>query len=64
MTIAALSSARSAAEVLEARQIANFAYNLAKRTARLAEAKNAHDGNNCSSLAMFAAMRRYPFPSK
>ncbi len=40
---AALANARSAAEVLEAREIASFAYDVARRTARLHKAKNAHD---------------------
>ena len=40
---AALANARSAAEVLEAREIASFVYDVAKRTARLHKAKNAHD---------------------
>ena len=40
---AALTNARSAAEVLEARDLASFAYDTAKRAARLAKAKNAHD---------------------
>ena len=40
---AALSNARSAAEVLEAKEIAAFAYDSAKRAARLAKAKGAHD---------------------
>ena len=40
---AALANARSAAEVLEAREIASVAYDVAKRTARLRKAKNAHD---------------------
>lgn len=40
---AALANARSAAEVLEAREIASLAYDVAKRTARLRKAKNAHD---------------------
>lgn len=39
----ALSNARSSAEVLEAKEMASFAYDAAKRTARLAKAKNAHD---------------------
>jgi hypothetical protein len=39
----ALSNARTAAEVLEARDLASFAYDTAKRAARLAKAKNAHD---------------------
>ena len=40
---AALANARGAAEVLEARDLATFAYDVAKRTARLAKAKQAHD---------------------
>ena len=40
---AALSNARSAAEVLEAKDMATFAYDTAKRAARLARAKGAHD---------------------
>jgi hypothetical protein len=40
---AALSNARTAAEVLEAKDIATFAYDTAKRAARLAKAKGAHD---------------------
>ena len=40
---AALSNARTAAEVLEAKDMATFAYDTAKRAARLAKAKNAHD---------------------
>ena len=40
---AALTSARSAGELLEARDLASFAYDAAKRAARLAKAKNAHD---------------------
>ena len=39
----ALGSARSAAEVLEARELAGFAYDAAKRAARMARAKDAHD---------------------
>ncbi|MHB2169937.1 hypothetical protein [Alsobacter sp. R-9] len=39
----ALTNARTAAEVLEARDLAGFAYDTAKRTARLAKAKDAHD---------------------
>jgi len=39
----ALAGARSAAEVLEARELAGVAYDIAKRTARLAKAKQAHD---------------------
>jgi hypothetical protein len=40
---AALSNARTAAEVLEARELASFAYDMSKRTARLQRAKAAHD---------------------
>jgi hypothetical protein len=40
---AALSNARSAAEVLEARELASLAYDMAKRAARLQRAKTAHD---------------------
>ena len=40
---ATFSNARTAAEVLEARDLASFAYDTAKRAARLARAKNAHD---------------------
>ena len=40
---AALANARTAAEVLEARDLAAFAYDTAKRAARLAKAKQAHD---------------------
>ncbi len=39
----ALANARNAAEVLEARDMAGFAYDLAKRSARLNKAKQAHD---------------------
>ena len=39
----ALTAARSSAEVLEARDMAGFAYDAAKRAARLEKAKNAHD---------------------
>lgn len=39
----ALAGARNAAEILEAREMASFAYDVAKRTARLATAKGAHD---------------------
>ncbi|PKP85700.1 MAG: hypothetical protein CVT80_01015 [Alphaproteobacteria bacterium HGW-Alphaproteobacteria-2] len=38
-----LSGAKSAAEVLEAREVAGLAYDVAKRAARLQRAKNAHD---------------------
>lgn len=40
---AALTSARSAAEVLEARDMASIAYDMAKKAARLAKAKQAAD---------------------
>jgi hypothetical protein len=40
---AALANARAAAEVLEAKDAASFAYDTAKRAARLAKAKGAHD---------------------
>lgn len=39
----ALTNARSSAEVLEARDMASVAYDVAKKTARLARAKKAHD---------------------
>lgn len=39
----ALAKARTAAEVLEARDMASVAYDMAKRAARLAQAKGAHD---------------------
>ena len=39
----ALAGARNAAEVLEAREMAAFAYDVAKRAARLVKAKQAHD---------------------
>lgn len=39
----ALANARDAAEVLEARDMAAFVYDIAKRTARLNKAKRAHD---------------------
>jgi hypothetical protein len=42
--ISTLSNARSAAEVLEARDLASIAYDASKKAARLAEAKGAHDG--------------------
>ena len=38
-----LASAKTAAEVLEAREVAGLAYDVAKRTARLQRAKSAHD---------------------
>lgn len=40
---AVLASARSSAEILEAKEIASFAYDMAKRSARLQKAKRAHD---------------------
>lgn len=40
---AALTAARTSAEVLEARDIASAAYDVAKTTARIARAKGAHD---------------------
>lgn len=40
---AALAGARNSAEILEAKEIASFAYDMAKRSARLQKAKNAHD---------------------
>lgn len=39
----ALAGARSSAEILEAKEMASFAYDAAKKTARLAKAKDAHD---------------------
>jgi hypothetical protein len=39
----ALAGARTSAEILEAKEIASFAYDAAKKTARLAKAKDAHD---------------------
>jgi hypothetical protein len=42
--IATLANARSAAELLEARDMASVVYDMAKKAARLAEAKGAHDG--------------------
>lgn len=39
----ALAGARTAAEVLDARELASFAYDVAKRTARIQKAKHAHD---------------------
>lgn len=39
----ALAGARSSAEILEARDMASFAYDAAKKAARLAKAKDAHD---------------------
>jgi hypothetical protein len=41
--VAALMNARSAAEVLEARDLASIAYDAAKKAARLSKAKRAHD---------------------
>lgn len=41
--VSALAGARTAAEVLEARDLASIAYDIAKKTARLARAKQAHD---------------------
>lgn len=41
--VSTLSNARSSAEVLEARELASFAYDVAKKTARLAKAKSAAD---------------------
>lgn len=41
--VSALANARTAAEVLEARDMASVAYDMAKKAARLAKAKNAHD---------------------
>jgi len=38
-----LTGAKTAAEVLEARDMAGFAYDVAKRAARLQRAKSAHD---------------------
>jgi hypothetical protein len=38
-----LANARSSAELLNARDMATFAYDIAKRAARLARSKNAHD---------------------
>lgn len=40
---AVLASARTSAEILEAREIATMAYDMAKRSARLQKAKRAHD---------------------
>ena len=40
---AALANARTAAEVLDARELASFAYDMAKRAARMQKAKSAHD---------------------
>jgi hypothetical protein len=41
--VAALANARTAAEVLEARDLASIAYDMAKKAARLGKAKQAHD---------------------
>lgn len=41
--VSALSSARTAAEVLEAKDIAGLAYDAAKRAVRIGKAKQAHD---------------------
>lgn len=41
--VSTLASAKSAAEVLEAKEIAGLAYDIAKKTARLAKAKQAAD---------------------
>jgi hypothetical protein len=41
--VQALASARTSAEVLEARDLATLAYDAAKRAARLSKEKNAHD---------------------
>ena len=38
-----LANARSSAEILDAREMAGFAYDVAKRTARIQRAKDAHD---------------------
>lgn len=38
-----LANARSSAEILDARDVAGFAYDVAKRTARVQRAKDAHD---------------------
>lgn len=40
---ATLANARTAAEVMEAKELASFAYDIAKRTARLQKVKDAHD---------------------
>jgi len=42
-TVKALANARTAAEVLEARELATLAYDAAKRAARMGKAKEAHD---------------------
>lgn len=41
--VQALANARTAAEVLDARDMASIAYDIAKKTARIAKAKQAHD---------------------
>lgn len=41
--VSALANARTSAEILEAKEIASVVYDVAKRTARLAKAKGAHD---------------------
>jgi hypothetical protein len=41
--VSALANARTAAEVLEARDLASIAYDAAKKAARLGQAKKAHD---------------------
>lgn len=41
--VAALANARTAAEVLDARDLASVAYDMAKKAARLGKAKQAHD---------------------
>lgn len=41
--VSALTNARTAAEVLEARDLASVAYDIARNTARLLKAKRAHD---------------------
>jgi len=42
-----LASAKTAAEVLEAREAAGLAYDVAKRAARLKSAKAAHGAGRC-----------------
>lgn len=46
----ALTSAKSAAEVLEAKTLASVAYDVAKRASRLARAKEAHDSIQSAAL--------------
>ncbi|WP_427026559.1 hypothetical protein ACP4J4_20290 (plasmid) [Aureimonas ureilytica] len=46
----ALTSAKSAAEVLEAKTLASVAYDVAKRASRLAKAKEAHDSIQSAAL--------------